>query len=76
MDSDQGIEIPLPEGFSPPEGTQEGDTFTVLVEAKIKDGTTLCLYKADGIPLKQVQSTEARGTTGSRMYENFKASMP
>lgn len=34
----EAMSIPLPEGFQPPEGTKDGDTFEIITKAKIKNG--------------------------------------
>ena len=38
MPGDDSMSIPLPEGFKPPEGTKDGDTFEVIAKAKVMDG--------------------------------------
>lgn len=43
------MSIALPEGFQPPEGTKDGDTFEIITKAKIKDGR-LVFESFDGQP--------------------------
>lgn len=43
------MSIALPEGFQPPEGTKDGDTFEVITKAKIVDGR-LVFESFDGQP--------------------------
>lgn len=45
-----GMSIVLPEGFQPPQGTKDGDTFEVITKAKIKDGR-LVFESFDGQPV-------------------------
>lgn len=47
---EHGMSIPLPEGFQPPQGTKDGDTFEVITKAKIKDGR-LVFESFDGQPV-------------------------
>lgn len=45
----EAMSISLPEGFQPPEGTKDGDTFEVITKAKIMDGR-LVFESFDGQP--------------------------
>ena len=47
----EAMSIPLPEGFQPPEGTKDGDTFEIITKAKVKDGR-LMFESFDGQPTK------------------------
>ncbi len=80
---DSYIEIPTPDGFQPPEGTEEGKDFTVLFTVS-QEGDHLCLKKADGIELSGSQSTESKSeqkkedksaqkSVGQKFMEKFKA---
>lgn len=46
----EAMSILLPEGFQPPEGTEDGDTFEVITKAKIMDGR-LVFESFDGQPV-------------------------
>lgn len=51
----------IPEGFTPPEGTAEGDTFDVGATIKMESGGKLCLVKIDGVPLPGYEEQAAKG---------------
>ncbi len=53
--SDQDLsdypEFPVPDGFTPPEGTQTGEPFQSLGTFRLKSDGTMCLLAVDGSPV-------------------------
>ncbi len=57
MDKTKGITMPVPAGFTPPEGTGEGDSFDAVASLTMSGGS-LILTALDGIPVAS-KKTEA-----------------
>jgi hypothetical protein len=73
MDSKyKGIELPVPPGFVPPEGTAEEGEFTFLGTAKIKGGK-FCLKLVDGVPVQSTEEPEE--STGKGMARAHREDM-
>jgi hypothetical protein len=45
-------EFPVPDGFTPPQGTQTGEPFQALGTFRMKSDDTMCLLAVDGSPVK------------------------
>jgi hypothetical protein len=44
-------EFPVPDGFTPPEGTQTGEPFQALGTFRVKSDGSMCLLAVDGSPV-------------------------
>ncbi len=49
--SEDGLSIPIPDGFTPPDGTEDGGSFQVMADLRMEDGK-LILEKLDGKDVK------------------------
>lgn len=61
-----GMSIPIPAGFQPPEGTKDGDTFEVIAKAKVMDGR-LMFESFDG---QQIEAEPETADESDAMAEN------
>jgi hypothetical protein len=52
-------EFPLPEGFTPPEGTQTGTPFQALGTFRVKSDGSMCLLAVDGSPVTSGEAAPA-----------------
>lgn len=50
MEKPKGITMPVPAGFTPPEGVAEGDSFDAVATV-VMSGGSLVLTQLDGIPV-------------------------
>lgn len=57
-EKDKGLMIPIPDGFTPPDGTEDGDTFQVMADVKMMDGKLL-IEKLDGKDVSDDESDDA-----------------
>lgn len=55
MDKPKGITMAVPAGFTPPEGTGEGDSFDAVASLTMLGGS-LILTSLDGIPVASAKS--------------------
>ena len=46
-DDEHGLSVPTPDGFIPPDGVEDGETFQVMADVRM-DGDKLILEKLDG----------------------------
>lgn len=58
-DDDMGYKIKVPEGFQPPEGTEDGQDFEMTVKARM-EGDHLCIDQVNGIPTHAGGDEEAQ----------------
>lgn len=54
---DKYPEFSVPEGFTPPEGSDGGREFEGLGRFKIKENGNMCLVAVDGFPVTSVVAT-------------------
>lgn len=66
------MSIMLPEGFQPPEGTKDGDTFEVIAKAKVVDGR-MVFESFDGQPTKT--DSEESGESDAAAEEALRTAM-
>lgn len=46
-----GLEIPMPEGFAPPDGVESDETFQVMADVRATKDGKLLIEKLDGKPV-------------------------
>ena len=66
------MSIMLPEGFQPPEGTKDGDTFEVIANAKVENGR-MVFESFDGQPTKT--NSEESGESDAVAEEALRQAM-
>jgi hypothetical protein len=74
MDTPKGITIPIPAGFTPPEGVSEGGTFDAVASLSMSGGS-LILTELDGIPVRSSAPEDTESEEPEEMDEDFESAV-
>lgn len=55
---EKSVEFDVPQGFKPPEDTQEGQEFDSVATFKLEPGGKICLVAIDGVNLPEYSDKE------------------